>query len=156
MATNILPTNYPNIYYESINRWVDSNFYIIFDDKAELNEVKHDEHKSRKYSDEYLLIVLADNLSKDIDMAILAIEFGVVKKDVFIYNIEIIGYTTSEPDFDKMNKLAKEISFHKLASPYQEYERFYGGYVNEMTVIKDMVMDIVDYAWYNDPDLEWF
>ena len=153
---NLIPDKYPNIYSTDINRWVDEEYYTIYHPKAESMERRYDQMKIKNFEQEFLLVVLSDEFSVTDKNAVLAIEIGTKKGDVIIHNIEIIGFVDSEPDFDLNNEAARVITQDEITYPYQEFERFYGGFQNRMTSIKDMVMDISMHEWYNNPDMEWF
>ena len=153
---NILPPKYPNIYSSTLNRWVDEDYYTIYHEEAEKNEKKVDKHHKRQYDDDALLVIITKFFTTGEDYTIIGIEFGNIGKDVFIYNIEIMGYLNGLPDFDRNDKRARAITDNEITYLYQDYERFFGGYQDKMTSIKDMVMDISTTQWYENPDLEWF
>ena len=158
MSIQLLPDDYPLVYSDELRRWVDEDFYELISDES---RAKMEKTLSYDYNRQDCIVFVTtqdilgiESVNRNLQYNIYFLEFGQIKRDIFIHNLGYICSTNTLPDFDSYGHsdtyASKEIKTNSEVRGYQQYERFYVGKKDTMSSIKDCIDDIVDNLWFND------
>jgi hypothetical protein len=133
---NLIPDDYSkSVFYHATGDWESLDYY---EDMEWENFTKH---VSYRHEEEYFFVFLTPYFNETTDKrwTIMALEVGTIGNDIFLDNMEIIGFTDVIPDFKGKNSAAQKIKKHRLSNATDWGHRFFLQIQPSITPIKKYI-----------------
>ena len=152
---SMLPEEYPHIFFDEDNLWVDEDYYLNYGDY-----ITWERSLMGAWDKEFLVIFATRKRLGDYTMdktySIVAAEIGIIKTDIFIHNLELLEVSDSLLKFNPTNQITKIVVAKPTSRCYQKYERFFVGQQEVISSLKRFIIEIADEEWYNNDIIEPF